>query len=195
MADACDRFHALMHARLDGDISREDDDALGHHLDSCESCRSTFRSLRTSVAVLAAMPAPQPGPAFAAAVARRAAAAGRGRVRAGRLAAGLAFSLLGAAAGLLIGLWVGLVEPTLPGVLLDTARAGAFLWRLTASAGGWLPAVGRALVPIGDAVVSLTVEGVSALLPLYAAALAAVALAPLLSRFKRPFERLPVLTI
>lgn len=188
MADGCDRFLALMHARIDADISPDDDRDLSLHLDSCSSCSATFQSMRTSVDILAAMPAPDPGPAFAASVMHRARAARQARARASMGASVAAAAAVAMAASLVLGVWGGLVEPTIPGLMWGIPR---LLW-----AGGKAGlAVSEALIPVLDVVAGLLLDGALALLPLYLLSLLTITCVSLLYRIRRPMTTLPVLSI
>ncbi len=195
MGNGCDRYLELMHERLDLTITRSDGVLLEDHLERCATCRSTLRALESSVAILAAMPAPDPGPAFVATVVARAMEARRRRARTTRTFTWLSAGLVAAAASIAIGLWAGIVEPTIPGLVLGVPRMGYAIWATLSAIGDTLGLLVHVLAPMGNAAVLVAVDVAFALVPLYLVALACIALIPLLSLARRPLTTLPVLSI
>ena len=195
MTNDCHSIRAMMQAALDRELEDEAAAAFNDHLASCKSCASRFESLRLSLAVLAAMPVPKPDPSFAARVtaqARRAKKAREKRQRAFMWA--MAAAVLVASAAVL-GAWSGLGRPLLWDALAAVPRALTGLGHGLAAAGSLLHSLGRPLLPLGSAAVTLSWHGLVALLPGYMLALASIVFLALLTRSRRPAARMPVLSL
>jgi hypothetical protein len=99
-----------------------------------------------------------------------------------------AAAVIALAAALSIGIWAGIVEPTLPGIL----------WGIPKMLVGLVPMVtllGRILVPLINATVSMAWDAILTILPLYLLALVSITTISLLLRVKKPLTSLHVLSI
>jgi len=195
MTTDCHSAGAMMQAALDRELEGEAAAAFDDHLASCETCRAKFESLKLSLAVFGAVPVPRPGPSFAARVvapARLARQARESRNRALMWAMAAAIFIASAA---VLGAWSGLIQPLFWDALAAVPRALTGLGHGLAAAGSLLQALGRPLLPLGGAAVTVSWHGLMAFFPGYMLALASIVFLALLTRTRRPAVRMPVLSL
>jgi len=195
MTTDCHRISAMMQAALDRELEGEARAALDDHLASCKTCRSKFESLKLSLAVLGAMPVPKPGSSFAARVVTQARLARQAREKRNRAlmwAMAAAVTIASAAA---LGTWAELVQPLLWDALAAVPKAFTGLGHGLAAVGSLLHSLGRPLLPLGSAAVTVSRHGLMALFQGYMLALASIVFLALLTRTRRPAVRMPVLSL
>jgi len=195
MTQGCSDTRPLIQAALDGEMTQEDRARLDAHLAVCKACAADLAAAKLSVAVLGAMPAPKPGPAFAAETVRQARTAKRLQESRRRVLAWSMAAVVTLASAAALGAWAGLMKPALWALASAAPRAVGEAHALLGALGDVIAALGRALLPIGNAAAAASWEGLLAFFPWYAVALITITLTAVAARLRRPAMKLPVLSL